>query len=92
MLIKIEINQTLSNLFFIDLESINQMILLILLLLQSYFKDNWNTFDFVTVVGSIVDALMVEFAVSINIIIFLTCFDISRDLKKSENTKLYKTI
>ena len=89
MLIKIEINQTLRNLFFIDLESINQMILLILLLLQSYFKDNWNTFDFVTVVGSIVDALMVEFAVSINII---TCFDISRDLKKSENTKLYKTI
>ena len=39
----------------------------ILFLLQSYFKDNWNTFDFVTVVGSIVDALMVEFAVSINI-------------------------
>ena len=37
----------------------------ILFLLQSYFKDNWNTFDFVTVVGSIVDALMVEFAVSI---------------------------
>ena len=32
--------------------------------LQSYFKDSWNTFDFVTVVGSIVDALMVEFAVS----------------------------
>ena len=32
--------------------------------LQSYFKDPWNTFDFITVVGSIVDALMVEFAVS----------------------------
>jgi len=31
--------------------------------LQSYFKDSWNIFDFVTVVGSIVDALMVEFAV-----------------------------
>ena len=30
---------------------------------QSYFKDSWNTFDFVTVLGSIVDALMVEFAV-----------------------------
>ena len=68
-MIKIEINKTLSNLFFIDLEIINQMILLILLLLQSYFKDNWNTFDFVTVVGSIVDALMVEFAVSIDIFI-----------------------
>lgn len=31
---------------------------------QSYFKDRWNTFDCITVVGSIVDALMVEFAVS----------------------------
>ena len=30
---------------------------------QSYFMDPWNTFDFITVVGSIVDALMVEFAV-----------------------------
>jgi len=33
---------------------------------QSYFKDSWNIFDFVTVVGSIVDALMVEFAVNYN--------------------------
>ena len=32
---------------------------------QSYFKDSWNTFDFITVLGSIVDALMVEFAVSL---------------------------
>ena len=38
--------------------------LLLFHFLQSYFKDSWNTFDFVTVVGSIVDALMVEFAVS----------------------------
>ncbi len=30
---------------------------------KSYFKDPWNTFDFITVVGSIVDALAVEFAV-----------------------------
>ena len=39
-----------------------------------YFKDSWNTFDFVTVVGSIVDALMVEFAVSIHsfILFFFT--------------------
>ena len=94
-MIKIEINQTLSNLFFIDLESINQMILLILLLLQSYFKDNWNTFDFVTVVGSIVDALMVEFAVSINIIIFLTCLIFQgtlRNLKIQNYTKQYDNL
>ena len=31
---------------------------------QSYFRDGWNTFDFITVVGSIVDALMMEFEVS----------------------------
>ena len=30
---------------------------------KSYFKDPWNIFDCITVVGSIVDALMVEFAV-----------------------------
>ena len=41
---------------------------------QSYFKDGWNMFDFVTVVGSIVDALMVEFAVSY-------CFDYTEEKK-----------
>ena len=38
---------------------------------QSYFKDSWNTFDFVTVVGSIVDALMVEFAVNYSTLLCL---------------------
>ena len=27
-----------------------------LITLQAYFKDSWNTFDFITVVGSIIDA------------------------------------
>ncbi len=30
-----------------------------MLLLQNYFADSWNTFDFITVVGSIVDATKV---------------------------------
>ena len=30
---------------------------------QNFFKDPWNTFDFITVIGSIVDALVVEFGV-----------------------------
>ena len=30
---------------------------------KSYFKEPWNIFDLITVLGSIVDALMVEFAV-----------------------------
>ncbi|XP_048524093.1 voltage-dependent calcium channel type A subunit alpha-1 isoform X3 [Dendroctonus ponderosae] len=29
--------------------------------LKNFFKDPWNTFDFVTVIGSIVDAMVVEF-------------------------------
>ena len=48
--------------------------------IQSYFRDSWNTFDFITVVGSIVDALMVEFAVSINtcsILVLKLCFFIN---------------
>lgn len=36
-----------------------------LLFCQNFFKDPWNTFDFVTVIGSIVDAMVVEFGVSI---------------------------
>ncbi|CAL4058844.1 unnamed protein product, partial [Meganyctiphanes norvegica] len=28
---------------------------------RNFFKDPWNTFDFITVVGSIIDALVVEF-------------------------------
>lgn len=30
---------------------------------QNFFKDAWNMFDFVTVIGSIVDALVIEFGV-----------------------------
>ena len=31
----------------------------VVLCLQPYFKDSWNTFDFITVVGSIIDATKV---------------------------------
>merc|ERR1719412_2710863 len=47
----------------------------------SYFKDNWNTFDFVTVVGSIVDALMVEFAKNFINVGFLRLFRAARLVK-----------
>ena len=30
--------------------------LILLFFFQNYFKDSWNTFDFITVVGSIIDA------------------------------------
>ncbi|XP_076348335.1 voltage-dependent calcium channel type A subunit alpha-1-like [Tachypleus tridentatus] len=32
--------------------------------IRNYFRDSWNTFDFITVVGSIVDALVMEIEVS----------------------------
>merc|ERR1719412_569967 len=47
----------------------------------SYFKDAWNTFDFVTVVGSIIDALMVEFAKNFINVGFLRLFRAARLVK-----------
>ncbi len=31
---------------------------------QNFFKDSWNTFDFITVCGSVVDALVMEITLS----------------------------
>lgn len=31
---------------------------------QNFFKDAWNVFDFITVIGSIIDALVLELGVS----------------------------
>nr|CAD7456845.1 unnamed protein product [Timema tahoe] len=31
---------------------------------ENFFKDPWNTFDFITVIGSIIDALVIELGVS----------------------------
>lgn len=33
---------------------------------QQYFKDAWNLFDFVTVIGSIIDAIVSEITVGQN--------------------------
>lgn len=30
---------------------------------QNFFKDPWNVFDFITVIGSIIDALVLELGV-----------------------------
>ena len=44
------------------------------LILQNYFKDSWNVFDFITVVGSIIDVLVTEIKVST--FIFIRCFQV----------------
>ncbi|KAK3929329.1 Voltage-dependent calcium channel type A subunit alpha-1, partial [Frankliniella fusca] len=48
---------------------------------QNYFKDAWNTFDFVTVVGSIVDALVIELGTNSINVGFLRLFRAARLIK-----------
>lgn len=54
---------TSSSLFFIPLFPLSLLILL-LFCSQNYFKDAWNIFDCVTVLGSITDILVTELGVS----------------------------
>ncbi|XP_047738439.1 voltage-dependent calcium channel type A subunit alpha-1 [Hyalella azteca] len=49
------------NSFFTALFTIECMLKISAFGIRNYFKDNWNTFDFICVVGSIIDALVVEF-------------------------------
>lgn len=34
---------------------------------QNFFKDAWNVFDFITVIGSIIDAMVLEIGVCIQV-------------------------
>eukprot|EP00094_Tigriopus_californicus_P003244 TCALIF_03120-PB protein Name:"Similar to cac Voltage-dependent calcium channel type A subunit alpha-1 (Drosophila melanogaster)" AED:0.11 eAED:0.11 QI:85/0.68/0.56/1/0.86/0.86/30/131/2029 len=61
--------------------SLSQCLSQLFIQFQSYFKDSWNIFDFVTVVGSIVDALMVEFAKNFINVGFLRLFRAARLVK-----------
>ncbi|XP_076258408.1 calcium voltage-gated channel subunit cacophony isoform X5 [Rhynchophorus ferrugineus] len=48
---------------------------------KNFFKDPWNTFDFVTVIGSIVDAMVVEFGDNFINVGFLRLFRAARLIK-----------
>ncbi|XP_076286431.1 calcium voltage-gated channel subunit cacophony isoform X14 [Lasioglossum baleicum] len=48
---------------------------------RNFFKDAWNTFDFVTVIGSIVDALVIEFGENFINVGFLRLFRAARLIK-----------
>ena len=45
-----------NTLFYSKKSLISKTCFCLSLSLQNYFKDTWNTFDFITVVGSIIDA------------------------------------
>ncbi|GJQ73114.1 hypothetical protein Trydic_g1743 [Trypoxylus dichotomus] len=49
--------------------------------IKNFFKDPWNTFDFVTVIGSIVDAMVVEFGENFINVGFLRLFRAARLIK-----------
>ncbi|XP_046610491.1 voltage-dependent calcium channel type A subunit alpha-1 isoform X1 [Neodiprion virginianus] len=51
----------IMNLVFTLLFFIECILKLIAFGCKNFFKDPWNTFDFITVIGSIVDALVIEF-------------------------------
>ncbi|KAK8724878.1 hypothetical protein OTU49_010957 [Cherax quadricarinatus] len=48
---------------------------------RNFFKDPWNTFDFITVIGSIIDALVVEFGENFINVGFLRLFRAARLIK-----------
>ncbi|XP_011688054.1 PREDICTED: voltage-dependent calcium channel type A subunit alpha-1-like isoform X2 [Wasmannia auropunctata] len=48
---------------------------------KNFFKDAWNIFDFITVIGSIVDALVVEFGENFINVGFLRLFRAARLIK-----------
>ncbi|EFN73328.1 Voltage-dependent L-type calcium channel subunit alpha-1C [Camponotus floridanus] len=48
---------------------------------KNFFKDSWNTFDFITVIGSIVDALVIEFGENFINVGFLRLFRAARLIK-----------
>uniref|UniRef100_A0A5S6QUK1 Voltage-dependent calcium channel type A subunit alpha-1 n=1 Tax=Trichuris muris TaxID=70415 RepID=A0A5S6QUK1_TRIMR len=48
---------------------------------RNYFKDGWNTFDFITVIGSITDALVTEFGGNFVSLGFLRLFRAARLIK-----------
>ncbi|XP_041974492.1 voltage-dependent calcium channel type A subunit alpha-1 isoform X3 [Aricia agestis] len=50
-----------SNMGFTGMFSVETVLKIIAYGVKNFFKDPWNTFDFITVIGSIIDALIMEF-------------------------------
>lgn len=51
------------NIVFTSLFTIESILKIIGFGFKNYFRDSWNTFDFITVIGSIVDAVISEYTV-----------------------------
>ncbi|KAF6205927.1 hypothetical protein GE061_020103 [Apolygus lucorum] len=71
----------IMNLVFTSLFLIECILKLIAFGFKNFFKDPWNTFDFITVIGSIVDALVLEFVENSFNVGFLRLFRAARLIK-----------
>ncbi|KHJ46318.1 transporter, cation channel family protein [Trichuris suis] len=70
------LNSTLTFVF-----TIEALLKILAFGVRNYFKDGWNTFDFITVIGSITDALVTEFGGNFVSLGFLRLFRAARLIK-----------
>nr|XP_042909199.1 voltage-dependent calcium channel type A subunit alpha-1 isoform X2 [Parasteatoda tepidariorum] len=69
------------NTAFTALFTVECLLKLIAFGVRNFFKDPWNTFDFITVIGSVVDALVVETGANFINVGFLRLFRAARLIK-----------
>ncbi|KAG6457067.1 hypothetical protein O3G_MSEX010098 [Manduca sexta] len=72
---------TFMNLVFTIFFLLETVLKLIAFGCTNFFKDPWNTFDFITVIGSIIDALIMEFGENTFNVGFLRLFRAARLIK-----------
>ncbi|KAL4709794.1 hypothetical protein ACJJTC_001248 [Scirpophaga incertulas] len=72
---------TFMNLVFTFFFLLETVLKLIAFGCANFFKDPWNTFDFITVIGSIIDALIMEFGENTFNVGFLRLFRAARLIK-----------
>ncbi|CAG4926327.1 unnamed protein product [Colias eurytheme] len=72
---------TVMNIVFTFFFLLETVLKLIAFGCANFFKDPWNTFDFITVIGSIIDALIMEFGENTFNVGFLRLFRAARLIK-----------
>ncbi|CAK1599480.1 unnamed protein product [Parnassius mnemosyne] len=70
-----------SNMGFTGMFSVETVLKIIAYGVKNFFKDPWNIFDFITVIGSIIDALIMEFGENTFNVGFLRLFRAARLIK-----------
>ncbi|XP_061715728.1 voltage-dependent calcium channel type A subunit alpha-1 isoform X11 [Cydia pomonella] len=70
-----------SNMGFTGMFSVETVLKIIAYGVKNFFKDPWNTFDFITVIGSIIDALIMELGENTFNVGFLRLFRAARLIK-----------